>query len=79
LHDLLRLEDLGLGLFQRRLNVAGIHAGKDLAGFDHGALVRKHLGNAAGILRIDVYLIGFHPAVAHAMLGGNCVWCCFHQ
>jgi hypothetical protein len=60
----LRLLHLGFGFLQGGRDVLGIHAGDDLAGFEHVAFVGKYLGDAPGELGIDVDLVGFDPAVA---------------
>ncbi len=61
---LLRLLDLRLGLVKRGREILGVHAGDDLPGFDHVALVGEHFGDAAGELGVDVDLVGLDPAVA---------------
>jgi hypothetical protein len=59
-----RLTDLRLRFLQRSGEVPRIHARDDLAGFDQVAFVGQHFGDAAGIFRVDVNLVGFEPAVA---------------
>jgi hypothetical protein len=61
---LLRSLDLRLGLVLRGGEILGVHAGDDLAGFDHVAFVRRHFRNAPGELGVDVDLVGLDPAVA---------------
>ena len=61
---LLRSLDLRLGLVQRGGEILGVHAGDDLAGFDHVAFVGEHFRDAPGELGVDVDLVGLDPAVA---------------
>ena len=67
----LRLLLLRLGLFERRFEVLGIHAGHDLAGMHHVALVNQAFGQASGELGVDIDLVGLDPAVARDDAGGQ--------
>ena len=66
---MLGLLNLGLGPFERRVQVPGVHAGENLLSLDHVAFVGEHFGNAPSELGVDVDLVRFDPPVSRDNAG----------
>jgi hypothetical protein len=60
----LRLLGLRLRALERRLQIAGIHAGQNLPGFDQIALIRQHFRDARRIFGVDIDFVSLKPPVA---------------